>query len=374
MHAMADFGPTTVTNNTDFNYNAPPFLMKQDAICSQSEGTKTNITTKSPDYNGDREGNTSADIFNNQADRLDDSKDSDEGFSSSFSPTSEPQMLPDQTSTLWGNNNNREEFFLPGFSMSAANVASPLLHNSAIAPINVNTGFGGGNSRRVVQAPSPLGHIRKPTPALSNYLASNKAMANALGVSGWPSNQSQASSWPTSQPPIGSNNFQTQNWNGTNRASGNMPHLTIQASIPPHQQNGGQYITNKSNSFPPPQDQFQNNMMSAASTIQAKNLKNSRSFNASPISNNMGTMGNMMSKSSSPFSTSATSSGSSINSGLEMSNTIVDDITQLTNSFSNLNTNHQHQQQGNGVQNHSNSNGMFSNHGQVNYDMNFSHK
>ena len=135
-----------------------------------------------------------ADIFKDPKSQqdLNESKDSDEGFSSSFSPTSESSMIQEQGIAtnlhLWGTNKveKEEPYFL-----------------TAMAPVNtVNTPFQTTNSRRVVQAPSPLGHVRKPTPALSTYLASNKAVANSLGVSGWANQQPQTylSSWPTNQP------------------------------------------------------------------------------------------------------------------------------------------------------------------------------
>lgn len=327
---MGDYGPTSTTNNNAFeSFNSDIF-----------KDTKT------------------------QQD-LNESKDSDEGFSSSFSPTSESSMIQEQqiatTLHLWGNNTEKEE---PYFM-------------TQMAPVNsINAPFQPTNARRVIQAPSPVGQVRKPTPALSSYLASNKVIANSLGVSGWAtqSPQTQVSSWPSNQPtPIGSNhvNVNHANWNGALRnGSANIP-LSVQVSNASiafqqqqqhhqqqhHQQqhhHQKQHLVGQTRSAVLSHHQNHNNSLyhqqqqSAIASVQAKNLKN-RSF-GSPLPYNT-TSGNAVPQ----------HSLSNISSGLDM--TMVDDITHLTNNFSNLATSSD--QNGN----HNNAvNGFFSNQERRNDD------
>ena len=98
----------------------------------------------------------------------------------------------------------------------------------------------------------------------------------------------------------------------------------------------------------PVHDQFQQSMNSVQSTVQGKTKGSRSSFN-SPLPSM---------KTSSPFSSSSSTSGvssmSSINSALD--NTLADDITQLSNSVSNLSAT-QNQNMNNG--NHQTANGLF---------------
>ena len=284
-----------------------------------------------------------AEIFKDQkVQDLNESKDSDEGFSSSFSPTSESSMIQEQaiatTLHLWGNNEKEEPYFMTQIAPGNNNM-------------NMHTAFQTSNSRRVVQATS-VGQVRKPTPALSTYLASNKAIANSLGVSanhsGWASqsHQTHVSSWPTNQPnPIGSANTSTT-WNGPLRNSSTLP-LSVQVSnaslVFQQQQQQQQQQPQQKNMIPnrsavlssqtqtlyqqqqqQQQQQQIQQQQSALASIHAKNLKN-RNF-SSPLSLGSGTSGN----------NAPPSSLSNLGSGLDT--TTVDDITHLTNSFGNLTT------------------------------------
>ena len=283
-----------------------------------------------------------AEIFKDQKKQdLNESKDSDEGFSSSFSPTSESSMIQEQaiatTLHLWGNNEKEEPYFMTQIASGNNNM-------------NMNTAFQASNSRRVVQATSSVAQVRKPTPALSTYLASNKAIANSLGVNanhnGWASQspQTQVSSWPTNQPnPIGSVNTSTT-WNGPLRNSSTLP-LSVQvsnASLVFQQQQQQQLqqknmiqnrpavLSSQTQTLYQQQQQQQQQQQiqqqqqhSALASIHVKNLKN-RNF-GSPLSFSSGATGN----------NAPPSSLSNLGSGLD---TTVDDITHLTNSFGNLTT------------------------------------
>lgn len=301
---MADFGPANTANNNTFeSFNAELF--------------------KDP-----------------KSQELNESKDSDEGFSSSFSPTSESSMIQEQAIAtslhLWGNNSEKEE---PYFM-------------TQMAPVNTINAFQTTNSRRVVQAPSPLHHdqVRKPTPALSNFLASNKAIASSLGVAGgWKNQQqtTQVSSWPMSHPaPIGANTMNS-NWNGNHMRNGmgNIPLSMVQVSntqqINLHQQQQKIAAQQKANGILPynPGNQafYQQQQQAVLASVQANNMKN-KNFN-SPLSfNGMNTSQNSV---------------SNINSGID--NTIINDISHLTNSFSNLTAASDHNS------NNAGSNGFFSN-------------
>jgi hypothetical protein len=271
-----------------------------------------------------------ADIFKDKTQQdLNESKDSDEGFSSSFSPTSESSIMQEQAIAtslhLWGNNNdNKEEPYL----------MTPM----AVNAIN-NTPFQTTNSRRVVQAPSPLGQVRKPTPALSNYLAANKAVANSLGVSGWtnqqPQQTQQLSSWPSNQPsPIGTSGGMNSSWNNNLRNNPTNFPVSIQLNhaqqIALQQQTQRNILTmNKSNVLPNNHGNHafyqQQQAQAVLASVQAKNMKN-RNF-SSPLSMNA-------TNGTNSHSVHQNSNMANINSGLDA--TIVDDITQLTSSFSNL--------------------------------------
>ena len=290
-----------------------------------------------------------ADIFKekNQQD-LNDSKDSDEGFSSSFSPTSESSMMQEQAiaTNLWGNNEKEEPY----------NMMTPMA--AVNGNTNNNSAFQVPNARRVVQAPSPLGQVRKPTPALSNYLAANKAVANSLGVSGWtnqnqqqqqqqqqPPQQQQISSWPSNQPsPIGTSGG---NWNNSMR--GNQANFPVSIQVNHAQQIALQQqrniMTMNKNNNMLPQGNHQGNaamyqhQQAVMASVQAKNMKN-RNYN-SPLSMSNG------------VPNGANIQQNMANSGLDAA--IVDDISQLTSSFSNLTATSDQ-----GV-NNSTANGFFSN-------------
>ncbi|XP_066926879.1 cytoplasmic polyadenylation element-binding protein 4-like [Clytia hemisphaerica] len=313
---MGDYGPTTTTTNTS---SFEPF---------------------------------NADIFKEAKlqKELNDSKDSDEGFSSSFSPTSESSMIQGEAIStslhLWGNNSadKDDQYFI-----------------NSLAPVSSNSSFLPQSSRRTAQAPSPIQNVKKPSPALSNYLATNKAAAHSLGVSSngndWNQQQppTQTSSWPMNPPPpnpIGTN----ANWNLPHMKNGMSTH-TQSAPALQHMNNAQQIAY---------QLQQQKNMLTKTNGIMtnghssgnhpfppnivhSKNMKNSiRGFPASQV----------------PL----TSTGRAHhhhhnhhhlphhgNTGID--STIVEDIGHLTNSFSNLSTSSEHS--------HSNShpaNGFSSNH------------
>lgn len=268
-----------------------------------------------------------ADIFKDKTQQeLNDSKDSDEGFSSSFSPTSESSIMQDQAIAtslhLWGNNSEKEESYL-------------------MTPMAVNAQFQTANSRRVVQAPSPLGQVRKPTPALSNYLAANKAVANQLGVSGWTNQnqqpqpqQNQVSGWPSHQPsPIGTSGGMNSNWNNSIRGNqaANFPvsiHVNHAQQLALQQQQRNIMAMNKSTNILPSNNgnhALYQHQQAVLASVQAKNFKN-RNFNSTLSMNNVTNGTNTH--------TVHQNTMANINSGLDA--TIVDDITQLTSSFSNL--------------------------------------
>ena len=274
-----------------------------------------------------------ADIFKEKSQQdLNDSKDSDEGFSSSFSPTSESPMMQEQAiaTNLWGSNEKEEPYMMSPMAVNAVN------NNNGNGN---NTAFQTANTRRVVQVSSPLGQVRKPTPALSNYLAANKAVANSLGVSGWTNQnqqqsqqqqqQQQISSWPSNQPsPIGTSG---SNWNNSMR--GNQANFPVSIQVNHAQQIALQQqrnilTMNKSSNVLPNNHQgnaaLYQHQQAVLASVQAKNMKN-RNFN-SPLSINNITNGT---NSHVHHNTMA-----NISSGLDA--TIVDDITQLTSNFSNL--------------------------------------
>lgn len=309
---MGDFGPTSATTNAAFE-------------------------------------SFSTDIFkDNKIQELNESKDSDEGFSSSFSPTSEASMIQTETSMhLWGNNGEKEEaYFL-----------------SSLTPVNsVNTtSFSSQNTRRMVQAaPSPIQHGKKPSPNLSTYLASNKAAAHSLGVSnsGW--NQqppTQTSSWPSNPPnPIGSNTLSSGNWNaagmrnpnGMSNGMSNTMHLNNAQQIALQIQQQKQMLTKTNGLLPHGHGHvnghhhhhhsvnhpFPQHIINQTAAIQQKNMKN-RGMN--------GVM---------PFNITT---GSNVVQSSGIDSTMVDDISHLTNSFSNLSAANDH---GN---NHNSVNGFMNN-------------
>jgi hypothetical protein len=301
---MGDFGPTSATTNTGFE----PF---------------------------------NADIFKEAKlqQELNDSKDSDEGFSSSFSPTSESSMIQGEAIStslhLWGNNTEKEDQY---FINSLAPVSS-----------NSNGSFLPSSSRRVVQAPSPTQNIKRPSPALCTFLGANKVAAHSLGVSNsnWNHQQppTQTSSWPMNPPnPIGSNSM-ASNWN--------MPAMKNGLPNPPMQQhmNNAQQIAfqlqqqknmlTKTNGVLPNggHGHHPGNHPFPPNLIHSKNMKNSNRF---PGSHHV------------PFNTPANipfSSAGGSNTGHQLSNgnnsngmesTIGDDIGHLTNSFSSLSTSSEH--------------------------------
>lgn len=321
---MADFGPTSAANTNFESFNTELF-----------KDSKTQ--------------------------ELNDSKDSDEGFSSSFSPTSESSIIQEQNIAtslhLWGNNPDKEE---PYFM-------------TQMAPVNSINAFQTTNSRRVVQAPSPMDHqVRKPTPALSNYLASNKAIATSLGVnsqsnhqnninttSGWKqqqqqqnSNQTQVSSWPSNQPsPIGTNTMNS-NWQGSYHRTGNVPMPMVQvgnvgmaAYQQQSQQNHMKFPHSKTNGMLPygqgnQQALYQQQQQTILASVQANNMKNRNYNSPMPFNHNSAGVSNQ-------------SSMSNINSGLDA--TIIDDISQMTQNFSNLSTVNDHNS------NNASTNGFFAN-------------
>ena len=325
---MADFGPTSVTKTitqTEFNYNTPLFLnpMKDENTSNTSTEGQSKGSIEGRDFREVRTDNNHTPspelaFKTSSGERnLDDSKDSDEGFSSSFSPTSsDPQMLQEQTTTanaaFWGT--TREDFVVPSFQMGGS--SGPLIHNASITPAN-SPFLTNSNSRKGIPQPpvpynnsSHIGHQRRPYPALSTFLASNKAMANALGVSNWNANPNPVppSAW-SSQP---SNNNFTSNWPQPNKQQ--LPF--------PISSNSPNRSASKNSPFP---------IISTQTQVKSIKTKPSlpSSLNVNPISTSSKTgmlhLGGLQ-----------TQNSVSSHSGLDM--TIVDDITQLTNTFSNLTT------------------------------------
>lgn len=314
---MVDFGPTSVTNTpTEFSYNTPLFLMKDDGLDKVSTSCSEVKTPREfKDRHSITEGgkNSPAELVfktstTSEGKSLDDSKDSDEGFSSSFSPSSEPQMLQQETSgvnsAFWGS--QRDDFLHHELQMGVS--SSPLMFSSP----SPNSQFSSNSVLRRGTAPGTMpayssGTSRRPFPAVSTLLASNKAVATALGVSNWNASPSPSSSWPNHSP----NNAVGSNWPQQSR-----PQLPFPMSMASQQTTSfPQGRTSKFSPFP-------------VASFPQKPYRNARpmpafSTNSTPSS----------SKSASPFSHQNSVSN---HSGLDM--TIVDDITQLTNTFSNLTT------------------------------------
>lgn len=284
------------------------------------------------DFGPNNSSNTSFEPFNTDIfkeaklqQELNDSKDSDEGFSSSFSPTSESSMIQGEAIStslhLWGNNPDKEDqYFI-----------------NSLAPVSTTASFHPQNSRRVVQAPSPTQNVKKPSPALSNYLATNKAVAHSLGVSNsnWNSQPpTQTSSWPMNPPnPIGTNTI-SSHWNMSGMKNGinNPPlqHMNNAQQLAYQLQQQKNMMTKTNGVLPNGHSHNHNhsgNHPFPPNIVHAKNMKNNR-FNGAQI----------------PFSVSGSMTQqngiNNISSGID--STIVDDISQLTNSFSNLATNNDH--------------------------------
>ena len=294
---MGDFGPTTTSTTTFEPFNSDIF---KEAKMQQE---------------------------------LNDSKDSDEGFSSSFSPTSESSMIqgePISTSLhLWGTEKD-DQYFV-----------------NSLAPVSSNASFLSQSTRRTAPTSSSIQTVKKPSPALSTYLASNKAAAHSLGVSNGNWNQqqqqqqqhqqltaTQSSSWPAMNPnPIGSN----ANWNGNSMKNGGIPstnsiqHMNNAQQIAYHLQQQKNMLS-KSNGVIP-NGHSSGNHPFPPNLIQAKNMKNSiRGF---PNSNNV------------PYSTHGGNihqlpqHGNSGPGGID-SSIGSEDIGHLTNSFSSLSTSSDH--------------------------------
>ena len=311
---MVDFGPTSVTKGvapSEFSYNTPLFLsqMKEEGL---EKSTVTEGQAKTREFKDSADSNRSSSelIFkkNTSGEKtLDESKDSDEGFSSSFSPTSESQMLQQETSgvnsAFWGT--QRDDFLHHEFQMGAS---TPLMYSSPSG----NSQLPSGSSFRRGVAPGTApgsfhtGNIgRRPFPAVSTLLASNKAVANALGVSNWNTSPNPSSSWPNHSP----NSAISSTWPQQSR-----PQLPFPLSISSQSPVMSQSRSTKFSPFPVanfPQKPYKNNRPVPSFTP-----------NSSQVS-----------KTASPFGLQ-----NSVNNhnGLDM--TIVDDITQLTNTFSNLTT------------------------------------
>eukprot|EP00794_Sanderia_malayensis_P005619 gene5619-6310_t len=318
---MVDYGPVSVTKSiapSEFSYNTPLFLsqMKDEAF---EKPTSIEGQGKQPETRESSEKNLEPVVFKNSAaseKNLDESKDSDEGFSSSFSPTSEPQMLQQETSAVssafWG----RDEFLHHELPMMGG--STPLMYSST--PGSSPLPSSNAQSRRGNGAlPSyPTGHnSRRPFPAVSTLLASNKAVANALGVSNWNANSNSPSSWPSQSQsvPVSSNWPQQQQ----NRAPQQPFPLSIQPTINPiaplQQQSGNR--SNKMSQFSIanfPKPPYRN----GGRPIQSFNT------NAATL---------VSSSKSSPFGLQ-----NSVTNHSSLDMTVVDDITQLTNTFSNLTT------------------------------------
>lgn len=258
---------------------------------------------------------------------LNDSKDSDEGFSSSFSPTSESSMIqgePISTSLhLWGTEKD-DQYFV-----------------NSLAPVSSNASFLSQSTRRTAPTSSSIQTVKKPSPALSTYLASNKAAAHSLGMSNGNWNQqqqqqqqtaTQSSSWPAMNPnPIGSN----ANWNGNSMKNGGIPstnsiqHLNNAQQIAYHIQQQKNMLSKTNGVIP--NGHSSGNHPFPPNLIQAKNMKNSiRGFPNSHV----------------PYSTGGNihqlpQHGNSGTGGID-SSIGSEDIGHLTNSFSSLSTSSDH--------------------------------
>ena len=317
---MVDFGPTSVTNTpTEFSYNTPLFLMKEDGLDKASTSCSEVKTPREfKDRHSITEGgkNSPSELVfktstTSEGKSLDDSKDSDEGFSSSFSPSSEPQMLQQESSSgvnsaFWGSQTQRDDFLHHELQMGVS--SSPLMFSSP----SPNSQFSSNSVLRRGAAPGTMpayssGTSRRPFPAVSTLLASNKAVATALGVSNWNASPSPSSSWPNHSP----NNAVGSNWPQQSR-----PQLPFPMSMASQQTTSlPQGRTSKFSPFP-------------VASFPQKPYKSARPLPAFSTSSTPNS-----SKTASPFSHQNSVSN---HSGLDM--TIVDDITQLTNTFSNLTT------------------------------------
>lgn len=315
---MVDFGPTSVTNTvtqSEFGYNTPLFLMKEEALdkASTSSEVQSKATRDFKEKNISEGKNSPSELVfktsntSVESGNLNDSKDSDEGFSSSFSPSSEPQMLQQETSgvnsAFWAS--HRDDFLHHELHMGVN--SSPLMFN---APSS-NSHFSSNSAVRRTSTPGTMpaynsGTSRRPFPAVSTLLASNKAVANALGVSNWNASPSPSSTWPSNS----SNNVISSNWPQSR------PQLPFPMSLGSQQNTSyAQNRSSKFTSFP-------------ISSLSQKPYKNGRpisTFTSTPTSNSM--------KNSSQF---GLHNQLSSQSGLDA--TVVDDITQLTNTFSHLTT------------------------------------
>eukprot|EP00795_Rhopilema_esculentum_P012273 gene12273-2915_t len=313
---MVDFGPTSVTNTiapSEFGYNTPLFLMKEEGLekCSTSSEVPVKATRDFKDRNTPEGKNSPSELVfksPNSSDNksLDDSKDSDEGFSSSFSPSSEPQMLQQEasgvSSAFWGT--QRDDFLHQELQMGVS--SSPLMFSnpSPSSQLSSNSGLRRGAAPGTMPGYSS-GTNRRPFPAVSTLLASNKAVANALGVSNWNASPSPSSTWP---------NHSTSNTVGSNWPQGR-PQLPFPISASMQTPSYNQSRTSKFTPFP-------------IVSLPQKPYKGTRplptfSSSSTPIS----------SKNSSPFGHQ-----NSVNCHSSLDATVVDDITQLTNTFSNLTT------------------------------------
>lgn len=316
---MVDFGPTSVTNTvttSEFGYNSPLFLMKEEALekTSTSSELQAKVTRDFKERNTPEGKNSPSELVfktsnsSGEGSNLNDSKDSDEGFSSSFSPSSEPQMLQQESSgvnsAFWGS--QREDFLQHELQMGVSN--SPLMFTtpSPNSHFSSSSAIRRGNSSPNTMPAYNSGTNRRPFPAVSTLLASNKAVANALGVSNWSASPSPSSTWPNSS----SSNVVGSNW-PQSRQQIPFP-MSVGSSQNPS------YTQSRSSKFTP----------FPISSIPQKPYKGGRavpSFNSTPTSSSM--------KSSSPFGLQ-----NQLNSQSGLDVTVIDDITQLTNTFSNLTT------------------------------------
>ena len=285
---MGDFGPTTTSSTTFEPFNSDIF---KEAKMQQE---------------------------------LNDSKDSDEGFSSSFSPTSESSMIQGEAIStslhLWGTEKD-DQYFV-----------------NSLAPVSSNASFLSQSARRVLPTSSSVQTVKKPSPALSSYLAQNKAAAHSLGVSNGNWNQqqqtaTQTSSWPAMNPnPIGSN----ANWNGNTMKNNGIPtsnsiqHLNNAQQIAYHIQQQKNMLS-KTNGLP--NGHSTGNHPFPPNFIHAKNMKNSvRGFPNNSHVQYLTGGGNMHHQL--PHGNSGAGGIDSTIGG--------DDIGHLTNSFSSLSTSSDH--------------------------------
>jgi len=313
---MVDFGPTSVTSTvapSEFGYNTPLFLMKEEALdkASTNSELQSKTTRDFKDKNSSESKNSPSELVfktsntSGESGTLNDSKDSDEGFSSSFSPSSEPQMLQQETSgvnsTFWPS--GRDDFLHHELHMGVN--SNPLMFSAS------SSNFPTSSAIRRTSTPGTMpaynsGTSRRPFPAVSTLLASNKAVANALGVSNWNASPSPSSTWPNNS----SNNGINSNWPQSR------PQLPFPMSL--GSQQNSSYTQSRSSKFTP----------FPMSNLPQKPYKNSRpvpTFTSAPTSNSM--------KTSSPFGLQ-----NQLNSQSGLDATVVDDITQLTNTFSHLTT------------------------------------